>query len=185
MWLPLWRGSLTTGLSSHLTKFFRPGRPHLSYEVPRQSRHVLCMLSLSPIRTWNRSPGGQAAPALLASWRDYVALHKDSLALIRVGDIDSLDVLTFARGALQRPGRLYHPNQLKAMGAHILAVALALTLSRAGWEFLYAGPGSPLAFRNGGRVLEPFRLLSDLFNGSTTGADWRTCARQMESVTCS
>jgi len=56
-------------------------------------------------------------------------------------------------------------------------VALAVQLSRDGWEFLYHGPGSPFAFQKHGRITNPFALFERLTR-RVPADDWLACCSE-------
>ena len=110
---------------------------------------------------------------LLAGWRDYVKTKASVIRGLRVESLHDLDLPDFGRRAFHEPGRLYDPNQLRLMGAHLLATALAVALSREGWEFSYSGPASPLAFSGSGKTVEPFTLLRGILDKSADQTAWK------------
>ena len=105
--------------------------------------------------SWNQAP-----TVLLDSWTSEVEQKADQLRNSTVGEICDL----FGRDST-------------VMTGHLLGAAMAVALSRAGWKFLYDGPGSSLAFGRDGKVCEPFTLVDKLAAGGVKGADWRAaCA---------
>ncbi len=122
----------------------------------------------------------QAAKALLESWGKEVEGKAGELGNATIGDVCDLfagDGTLFGRRVFQQPGRLYHPTQLRAMSGHLLGAALAVALSRAGWEFLYSGPGTALAFARNGKVFEPFTMINQLSGSGLTADAWQAaCA---------
>ncbi len=125
----------------------------------------------------------QVAKVLLQSWVGEVEKRASHLKAATVRDIPQLfgnDGIRFGRDVFHEPGRLYHPNDLRVMTAHLLAVAFAVALSRDGWEFLYCGPGSSLAFAKDGTTIEPFALITGLFTKSAQGDTWQSVSANRE-----
>jgi hypothetical protein len=114
--------------------------------------------------SWN-----QAAKVLLKFWADYAASHASELHGIKVPDLYNLDLHGFSHRVFQQPGRLYDPGQLLLMGQNLLATAFAVALSLRRWDFLYSGPGTPLAFSKDDNYVEPFALLASIFSRSIDG----------------
>jgi hypothetical protein len=125
----------------------------------------------------------QVATVLLQSRVGEVEKRASHLKAATVRDIPQLfgnDGTRFGRAVFHEPGRLYHPNQLLAMAAHLLSAAFAVALSRDGWKFLYCGPGSSLAFGKNGTTIEPFALVNGLLSKDTKPDEWRSLSANRE-----
>ncbi len=122
---------------------------------------------------------GQTGTVLPSSWGAKIAPFAPALSRLRavqIGEIVHNHAVPFGRRLFQRPGRLYDPGQLRSWTASLLAMALSVALSRAGWEIFVAGQNSPVAFTKDGNSIEPFQLMDELLSGRMNCDAWSaTC----------
>jgi hypothetical protein len=117
---------------------------------------------------------------ILPSWEDEVQPHVGVLAAIQVREVAQFAenrLLELGRRLFHSPGTLPAPEQLRWKAARTLAVALALTLRRTGWQLAYEGAGDAWEFRHGLRSLNPFETLDLLASKRMLPEEWdRLCA---------
>jgi hypothetical protein len=115
---------------------------------------------------------------ILPSWEAEVQPHAAVLASIHVREIAEYAenrLLELGRKVSPRD-RLLSPEQLRWTAARMLAVALALTLRRTGWQLAYEGAGDSWSFRLGIRSLDPFESLDLLASKRILREEWdRLC----------
>ena len=112
---------------------------------------------------------------ILPSWEEEVEPHAALLSGIHVSDVAQFAehrLLELGRKLSTNPRALPGPERLKWKAARTLAVALALTLRRAGWQLAYDGAGDTWEFRSGLRSLDPFGTLDLLASKRMRPEEW-------------
>ena len=116
---------------------------------------------------------------ILPSWEELIQPFIPVLSILQVRDVAEFAehrLLELGRRVFSRPGVLWPPEQLRWASARILAVALALTLRRTGWQLAYEGAGDSWEFRYGLRSLNPFESVDLLASKRMHGDEWiRLC----------
>jgi hypothetical protein len=117
-----------------------------------------------------------------ASWEAQVKPYATKLVGLTAGQICHFlasDGVTLGRQLFQPPGRLYDPHSLKVWTARLLGTALALALSRAGWELSWTGPGAPIVFVKEKLSFKPFEPMETIFRRKLLDADrWIATCRE-------
>ena len=112
---------------------------------------------------------------ILPSWEEEIQPFIPVLSALQVRDVAQFAehrLLELGRRLFARPGAVPGPEQLKWKAARTLAVALALTLRRTGWQLAYDGAGDPWEFRYGLRSLNPFDSVDLLASRRMLEDEW-------------
>jgi hypothetical protein len=108
----------------------------------------------------------------LPSWSGFVGTYRALLADVLAGSLPEAvrRLPKLGTQIADLKGALLAPEQRTERAASLLAMALGLALSRAGWE-ICATPGQ-LYLERENRRLNPFEIISELRSGALTLENW-------------
>ena len=147
----------------------------LLHELPELERELLGIAVLPELKD-ARAVGWNEVPELVwyPTWRNEITRQAGALQGAAVADAASLclEPQAIARKLVVHPGFLPTMDQRCREARHIIGVALAVALIRAGWR-LEGSVGEPIVCIREAEVLEPFALVAKFESGELSPQAWR------------
>jgi len=122
----------------------------------------------------------QGSTVLIPAWTGFVGNYSGLLQRMTVGNLfDSLGKIPDIAPQIRDPeGMLLTPDQRVQRARSLLGTALALALVNQGWR-LHCAPGELYLDREGERI-DPFKLISQLSDGTVSKQAWAEKCKKME-----
>jgi len=123
----------------------------------------------------------QGGVILLHAWEQAADARAEALYGLTAGGLCKLvrdGAVELGARIFERQGRLHKPEELRLWTSQVLAMALAVALRKAGWQFLYTGAGSRMEFGKNEMRLAPFTVMQGMLTGKMDFAEWREICEQ-------